>query len=185
MIDLSTPVSINAGQNALENEKMTSLGHLGTHFDVMDLVFPLEYTRRQGIVFNVQNKDEISVSDIDTSLIYKGMFITFYSGFIEVEPYGSKRYFSSHPYLSLDLIEVLLQREISIIGVDFAGIRRGKEHTPMDRYCADKGVFIIENLCNLGIILNGRNSSEFTANIYPVNFIGMSGLPCRVTAEVD
>ena len=26
------------------------------------------------------------------------------------------------------------------IGVDFAGVRRGKEHTPMDQYCADRGV---------------------------------------------
>ena len=43
--------------------------------------------------------------------------------------------------------------KISMIGVDFAGIRRGKEHTPKDQYCADRGVFVVENLCGLSRLL--------------------------------
>lgn len=77
-----------------------------------------------------------------------------------------------------------MDRHISIIGIDFAGVRRGKEHTSKDQYCADKGVFIIENLCHLGQLLVGdEKSAEFIANTYPMNFVEMTGLPCRVIAK--
>lgn len=62
--------------------------------------------------------------------------------------------------------------------------KRGVEHTPKDQYCADRGVFIIENLCNLGKLLNQKNAMNFMANTYPINFDGMTGLPCRVVAEI-
>ena len=75
-----------------------------------------------------------------------------------------------------------LQKNVSIIGVDFAGVRRGKEHTPMDQYCADHGVCIIENLCNLCSVL--KNGNAFIANIYPMNYAEMTGLPCRVVVDI-
>lgn len=84
--------------------------------------------------------------------------------------------------MSNELIDALLDKDISIIGVDFAGVRRGKEHTPKDQYCADRGVFIIENLCNLKAVLD--NGGYFQANTYPMNYAEMTGLPCRVVAEV-
>lgn len=52
----------------------------------------------------------------------------------------------------------------------------------MDQYCADHGVFIIENLCNLGSILT--NTNTFKANTYPMNYAKMTGLPCRVVADI-
>ena len=61
-------------------------------------------------------------------------------------------------------------------------MRRGAEHTPTDQYCADQGVFIIENLCNLNsVLVHGMN---FKAHTYPMNYAEMTGLPCRVVAEV-
>ena len=110
------------------------------------------------------------------------MFVAFYTGFIEKEGYGTKTYFTEHPQLSNELLEALLQKQVSIIGVDFAGVRRGKEHTLMDQHCADQGVFIIENLCNLGNVL--KNGGSFTAHTYPMNYAEMTGLPCRVVAEI-
>ena len=75
------------------------------------------------------------------------MFVCFYTGFIEEEGYETKKYFTEHPQLSNELLEALMQKKVSIVDVNFAGVRRGKEHTPMDQYCADHGAFIIENLC--------------------------------------
>ena len=86
--------------------------------------------------------------------------------------------------LALELIDKLLEQKISIIGIDFAGVRRGKEHIPKDQYCADKGVFIVENLCNLGKILRNEKQNYFIANTYPINFSDMTGLPCRVIGEI-
>ena len=90
-------------------------------------------------------------------------------------------YFAEHPQLADELIDRLLERGVSIIAVDCAGIRRGREHTPKDQLCADRGCFVIENLCSLRSL---ANAESFTVHTYPVNFTGVTGLPCRVIAEV-
>ncbi len=185
-IDITMKVTQEMTLGARENANNVLDGHLGTHFDVMNKEFPLDYLEREAIVFDV-SKDldrEIETKDIDIGKIESDMFIAFYSGFIEVEDYGTKKYFSEHPQLTDELIDALLDKGVSIIGVDFAGVRRGKEHTPKDQYCADRGVFIIENLCNLKEVLGSQKSMHFIANTYPVNFLGMTGLPCRVVAKV-
>ncbi len=183
-IDITLKITPRMVTDAQGNEKKALVGHLGTHFDVMNKEFPLEYTERKAIVFDVsgvKNRD-IDIIDVDLDEVDQDMFVAFYTGFIEEEGYGTKKYFKEHPQLSNELIEVLLKKKISIIGVDFAGVRRGKEHTPMDQHCADQGVFIIENLCNLKSILEIGN--VFVANTYPMNYAEMTGLPCRVVAEI-
>ena len=183
-IDITLKITPKMVTDAQGNEKKALVGHLGTHFDVMNKEFPLEYTQRNAIVFNVsrvKNRD-IDISDIDLDKVSSDMFVAFYTGFVEKESYGTKKYFTEHPQLSNKLIEALLHKKISIIGVDFAGVRRGKEHTPMDQHCADHGVFIIENLYNLKSLL--ENGDTFIANTYPMNYADMTGLPCRVVAEI-
>lgn len=184
LIDITLNITPQIVKDAQGNERTDLVGHLGTHFDVMDKEFPLTYTRRKGIVFDVSFvKDrDIGCADIDIGEVEPGMFVAFYTGYIEDVGYGSKTYFAEHPQLSDALIDLLLDNGVSIIGVDFAGIRRGKEHIPKDRYCADRGTFIIENLCNLKTVID--SGRRFTANTYPMRYTGVTGLPCRVIAEV-
>lgn len=165
------------------HESKAPVGHVGTHFDVMEQEFPLEYTERQGIVFDVRHvKDrDIDMADIDLDLVEAGMFVAFCSGMSGQEPYGTARYFKEHPTLSDALIEALAEKKISIIGIDFAGIKRGKEHIPKDRWCAERGVFVVENLVDLQALLPYR---RFLAATYPMNYAGLTGLPCRVIAKV-
>ena len=229
LIDITLKITPKMALDAQGNEKKALVGHLGTHFDVMDKEFPLEYTRRQGIVFDVSRAAkegrEIGLEDVglaagpsagtdasasvglsagaDASAsvelsasvgiaagrdaepaIREGMFVAFFTGFIEREGYGSKAYFREHPQLSKALIKELVRRKVSLIGVDFAGVRRGREHTPTDQYCADRGVFIIENLCALGEVAAASKDGRFTAHTYPMRYAEMTGLPCRVVAEV-
>ena len=181
LIDVTLKITPKMVKDAQGNEKKSLVGHLGTHFDVMNKEFPLEYTKRTALVFDVSKvtNREIDISDIDLTAVLSDMFVAFYTGFIEKEGYGGKVYFSEHPQLSNELIDALLEKKVSIIGVDFAGVRRGKEHTPKDQYCADHGVFIIENLCNLKTVVG-----MCIMNTYPMNYAEMTGLPCRVIAEV-
>lgn len=183
-IDITFCVTPQIADNAQKNEKRVLVGHLGTHFDVMDKEFPLDYTERKGIVFDVSTVKErdIDIFDIDMDSVEKNMFVAFYTGFIEEEGYGTEKYFHAHPQLSEGLIEMLLEKEISIIGVDFAGIRRGKEHPLKDKQCADRGTFVVENLCSLkkAVDMGGK----FLAHTYPMKYAGVSGLPCRVIAEI-
>ena len=182
--DLTLKVTPQTIKDAQGNEKKALSGHLGTHFDVMDKEFPLDYLQRKGICFDVSKiiDREIETEDIALHKVEEGMFVAFYSGFIEKEGYGTPVYFHEHPQLSKKLIEELVSRKIAIIGIDFAGVRRGKEHTPTDQYCADHDVFIVENLCSLKQITGQK---DLKINTYPLNYAGMSGLPCRVVAEYD
>lgn len=183
LIDITLRITPKMAMDAQGNEKRALAGHLGTHFDVMDKEFPLEYTRRKGIVFEmsgVKGRD-IDICDIDADKIEKDMFAAFCTGYIEEQGYGGKIYFSEHPQLSNELIDLLLEKGVSIIGVDFAGVRRGKEHTAKDQYCADRGVFVVENLCGLKAL---AGLDGITVHTYPMNYAGMTGLPCRVIAEI-
>lgn len=181
-IDLSLPLTSDMTKDANNNLKISLSGHLGTHFDVMNKVFPLEYTEREGIVFDISEiKDrEIEISDVDLSLVQRDYFVGFCSKYIEKYQYGTKEYFKDHPELSKELIDALLDKGISIIGIDFAGVRRSEEHTPTDQYCADNGVFIIENLVNLKELTD----KKVLFHTYPLNYVGASGLPCRVIADI-
>ena len=184
-IDITLKITPGMIRDAQGNERKTLSGHLGTHFDVMDKEFPLDDTEREGIVFDVSGVSgrDIDTGDIDLDRVRAGMFTAFFTGFQEKEGYGSRKYFTEHPQLSDELIDALLDRGVSLIGVDCAGVRRGKEHTPKDQYCADRGVFIIENLCNLKAVLEAGGNCRM--HTYPMSYAEMSGLPCRVIAEVQ
>ena len=184
LIDITLRVTQEMLGTAWENTAKSLVGHLGTHFDVMDREFPLEYTQRKAIVFDVSciKERDIAVADIDLSLVEAGMFVAFYTGFIETMAYGTPAYFKEHPQLSGELIDVLLEKKVSIIGIDCAAIRKGKEHVPADQRCADKDVFVIENLCHLDSVL--AVDKYFTARTFPMRIAGITGLPCRVVAEV-
>lgn len=183
-LDITLPVTPEMLGPAWENTAKSLVGHLGTHFDVMDKEFPLAYTRRKGVVFDVSavRGRDIEPSDIDLSLVEEAMFVALRTNFLAETKYGTPTYFKEHPQLSHALIDALLEKKVSIIGVDCAGIRRGKEHVPADQRCADQGVFVIENLYDLASLLAAGPC--FTANTYPMRVSRVTGLPCRVTAEV-
>ena len=109
-MDLTIKITPKMVTDAQGKEKKALVGHLGTHFDVMNKEIPLEYAERKGVVFDVSG---IKDRDID---------------------------------------------------------------------CADHGVFIVENLCSLHRIL--ENGENFLAHTYPMNYAEMTGLPCRVIAEI-
>ncbi|MBQ8994350.1 MAG: cyclase family protein [Oscillospiraceae bacterium] len=184
LYDVTLPITREILETAGKQEGKVFQGHLGTHFDVMNKDFPLSYCIRSAVLFDVTHvpsDSEISVSDIDIDLLKPDLFVGFVTGFIEKEGYGSRKYFKEHPQLSFELIDLLLQSGISLIGVDFAGVRRGKEHTPTDQRCADQGTFIIENLYGLGSV--PRTANSLKAYTFPMRYTGQSGLPCRVVLE--
>lgn len=179
--DLTASLTKENMDSAGLSDQLLKSGHLGTHFDVMNKRFPLEYLCRSGIAFHVIGirERDIDVADADLSLVRQGDFVLFHTGWIEAKGYGNKAYFHDHPQLSDALIDALLAKGISMIGIDAPGIRRGEEHTPKDQYCADHGVFVVENLCHLDSVRDRCRIYTF-----PLKIEGTSGLPCRVAAEL-
>lgn len=183
LIDITLRVTPKMVKDINGTERKSFSGHIGTHFDVMDKVFPIEYTRRVGKVFDVTwvGERDIDICDIDTNEIESGMFVAFNTGWIEEFDYGTPEYAHGHPQLTHTLIDYLIEKKISLIGIDAPGIRRSHEHTPADQKCADNNIFVIENLTGLSQLCN----KKAIINTYPMNFRDMSGLPCRVVAETE
>lgn len=184
LYDITLEITPDMIHTAGNNESKALSGHIGTHFDVMDRTFPLEYTRLNGVVFDCRSirKRVIEMSDVDMEKVKKGMAVLFCTDFIERVPYGERAYFREHPELSFALIDALLDKGVAIIGIDFCGIRRGKEHTPQDQRAADRGCFVVENLCNLSSLVGKK---KVMVNTYPLKVRGITGIPARVIAEAD
>lgn len=184
-IDLTVPVTAEMHREAAGNEAKASFGHLGTHFDVMDKTFSLELLRCPGVVFDVRGLEEITAGDFPLEAVAPGQFVQFFTGWMDRHRYGTGEYFTGHPVLAPELLDTLLERKVALIGIDSPGVRRGREHVAADQRCADRGVFIIENLTNLELLLGGASHRSFTVYTFPLSYEGMSGLPCRVVAQVD
>jgi kynurenine formamidase len=182
LTDVTLKISPEKARSAFGSGGNALPGHLGTHFDVMDKEFPLEYTRREGWFFDAGGIEhrEITEADVDLDRVKEGMFVGFHTGHIEKYGYGTEEYRRLQPEISPALIGALLESGISVIGVDFPGLRKGAEHTPMDQYCADRGVFVVENLWGLAPLCGKEG---LTVRTYPMNFAGLTGLPCRVVVE--
>lgn len=182
LIDITLRVTPKLAEDVQKHDIRLQAGHLGTHFDGMDREFPLEYARRRGYVFDVRpiRGREITSADVDLTKAGRDMFVGFCTGFLEEVGYGSEAYYARQPVLSTELMEALLERGVSIVGIDFPGVRSGEEHTPMDRHCADRGTFIVENLCGLERVAGREGITVYT---FPVNWAGVTGLPCRVLCE--
>ncbi len=73
LVDLTLPV--DAFHYEQGTQRMVSYGLGGTHFDVMDKEFPLEFTEREAVVFNVSTiaERDITESDVDLSLVKEGI----------------------------------------------------------------------------------------------------------------
>ena len=184
-IDITLPVTPKMLGPAWDNTDKSLTGHLGTHFDVMDREFPLDYTCRRGVAFDVSHvRDrDIGVEDVDLERVERDSFVALYTGYIREVAYGTADYFKYHPQLSHALIDALLDRGVSVIGLDCAGIRRAPEHVPADRRCARQGTFVVENLWGLDVLAATRR--PFTVHTYPMRITGITGLPCRVVAELE
>lgn len=165
---------------------VAQFGHIGTHFDIMDKTFHLDNTERTGKLFDVSHLKSraVEVADIDATGIHELDFVMFYTGCLKERGYGKPGYFTNHPELSNELITFLVSKKVSLIGIDAPGIRRSAEHPKVDQYCADNGIFVIENLANLDVVAEKAGSAAFLVHTYPVNYEGLSGLPCRVVAEI-
>ena len=168
------------------DKSLISFGHMGTHFDTMGKTFSLDYCECPGVIFDVSKFGErdIELADIDAEKISAGDFVLFHTATIDRYEYWSKDYSTHYPQLSWELIELLVAKKVHIIGIDARGLRKGSEHPKADEFCAGNGVFIVENLVNLGKLFDAVNGKNFTVHTYPLNLVGFSGIPCRVVAEI-
>lgn len=164
--------------------KMLESGHFGTHIDIhLQTEIPLEYMKNRAMMFDVSEiaDREVMPEDIDLSSIMAGDCIIFKTDRIKAYYYGTKEYFHEHPQLSEALIDALIDKEIHIIAIDTAGIRRGREHIVADRRCEENGIYVIENIHRLDDL---STAGPFQVYLMWLKLPGKTGLPCRIVAEI-
>jgi kynurenine formamidase len=183
LLDLS--LSIDRTAQSADDHPLRKLGHLGTHFDVMEKEFPLEYVKRRGRLVDIRTirSREVAVGDIPSG-IEPGDFVIFRTNYSTEIGYGSLVYNRTSAELSDAAVTHLLERKISLIGVDAAGIQSPAKHLAVDMRCAASDVFVVENLCNLARLSELAGNRAFTIYCAPLNMRGLTGLPCRVVADV-
>lgn len=123
-----------------------SFGHVGTHIDVMDYPQPeLKRFISRGYLIDTSGAANLEITIQDTGLlelpIEKGDSIIFRTGWLSTT-YGQgpvTNYFENHPFLSYEIINYLLEKQVNFIGMDLPAARQGKEHKEIDMYCANEG----------------------------------------------
>ncbi|MDR5761408.1 cyclase family protein [Caballeronia sp. LZ035] len=182
-IDMNDPV---VGKANMDQHSFMSAGHIGTHLDTyLQSPIPPEFCVRQGKVYDATR---FAGRDVDLSVLEgqpaeAGDFAIFHTGFLEKHRYGTREYFKDHPQLSWELIDHLIGAGVSFLGIDAAGVRRGDEHGVADRRAEEGGVYIIENLNNIGELARAAQDGDFRIFTGWTGLRGFSGLSCRVIAD--
>jgi kynurenine formamidase len=181
LLDLTLAIDRTA---AADDHPLRKLGHLGTHFDVLDKEFPLEYVKRTGRLIDISTiKDrEVVIEDLHAAISPED-FVIFRTNLAIDVGYGAPEYNRRSAELSDDAVGFLLDRNISLIGVDAASIQKPSKHLEVDHRCAERNVFVVENLCNLEKLAPIVGDRPFVVYCAPLNFRGLTGLPCRVVAD--
>lgn len=182
-IDMNDPV---VGKANMDQHSFMSAGHIGTHLDTyLQTPIPPEFCVRRGKVFDATAFEgcDVDISVLGDQSVEAGDFAIFHTGFLDKHGYGTREYFKDHPQLSWELINHLIEAGVSFMGIDAAGVRRGDEHGVADRRAEAGGVYIIENLANIGVLAQAAHDSDFKVFTGWTGLRGYSGLSCRVIAD--
>lgn len=163
-----------------------SSGHVGTHLDtLLHRPIPLDWMDRSARLVDARSFGaDIGLDVLAGVPVAAGDFVLFRTDHIRRHAYGETEYFRDHPQLDWPLVNHLIGKKVSFIGIDAAGLRRGREeHARVDRFCEENGAYVIENLTNLDA-LAARTDGPFAARLAWIAHGGLTGIPVKVVAEV-
>jgi len=170
--------------------------HVGTHVDAprhfisggktIDEL-PLDRFAGEGVVLNVSKDEpaEITVDDVESApgTVQADDIVLLYTGW--EDKYGTPEY-DPHPWLSEELAEWFVDREIKLLGVDnitpdIPGPHRpeGWLEFPVHRTLLGEGVLIAEHLRNLA----PRTGQRLDIQGFPVPIDSGDGAPARFVAK--
>ncbi len=151
------------------NDHYVSVGtHVGTHIDApIHMIadgktidqFPLDKFIGRGVYVKVENKtfDLEKLKNID---IREGDIVLFHTGMSDL--YGQSEYFDQSPEIPEEIAKYLVDKKISMIGVDMCSPDKPPFNTHKIFLGAD--VLIIENLTNLSEL----EDKEFKVHALPL-----------------
>jgi arylformamidase len=165
------------------NEKqLTITSHFSTHIDVPRHMldkgktlsdYPIESFIGKAILFDVRGQSKI---DINVDIIKPNDMVFFFTGHIAhlYEP----SYFENNPVISIETIQRLIEKKISLLGID--SFSPDNEPFLVHKQLFENDIPIVENVTHLEKI----PQQQFFCYIFPIHIKDGDGAPCRVVAQV-
>jgi kynurenine formamidase len=156
--------------------------HAGTHMDApMHLIshasgvaeIPLFRCFAKGVLLDVRGQSQIHKPNLLKGLL-AGKAVLLKTGMEAA--YGTDNYYDSHPIVSMELAELLVQEEIAFLGMDMPS--PDVPPFPVHKLLLAAGIPIVENMRGLD-----KLTGEFEVAAFPLN-IHAEASPVRAAARL-
>ncbi|PKM90966.1 MAG: cyclase [Firmicutes bacterium HGW-Firmicutes-12] len=140
--------------------------HTGTHVDSpMHLTkstsyiseYDLENFCGEACVLDVSEEEIIKYKDSYKEKLKNNSIVLLYTG--HEKKYGQKEYYTTHPVIDFSMAEFLVESNVKLIGMDTPS--PDKHPFLIHKYLFSKKMCLLENLCNLGLLLNENRIELF------------------------
>lgn len=173
-------------QDGYTNHQLSINMHSGTHIDgPMHLLdcekylneFPVETFIGEGCLLDVSQEKTIDYKVEYEQLIQQKQIVLLYTGCSQ--HYGLPQYYTDHPVLTLQFAEMLVRKQVKMIGLDFPS----PDQYPFEvhKHLFQNDILIIENLTNVEQLFH---TPSFEVIALPLLMKADSSL-ARVVARVE
>ncbi|OGO41900.1 MAG: cyclase [Chloroflexi bacterium RBG_16_58_14] len=176
--------SIEKGDNANTSEVTLSV-HTGTHVDAPDHFLgngktieqlPLDTLLGRAYVLHLPDVDQITAAVLERADIPpRTRRLLFKTRNSEYWAKGVKEFQTGFAGLTEDAAQLLVDRNVRLVGIDYLSIAPYKKSRPTHRLLLEAGVVIVEGL-DLSHVSQGR----YTITCLPLKLGGADGAPARV-----
>lgn len=172
-------------QDHYANHLLTVNMHAGTHLDgPMHLVdrtvymddLPIDTFIGEGCLIDVEGQAIVDYKPEYEQLIHEGQIVIIHTGYSRY--YGKSEYYSTHPVLTLEFAELLVRKQVKMIGLDTPS--PDYEPFAVHKCLLQQGILIIENLNRVEQLLDAE---AFDIVALPLR-IHADSSPARVIAKV-
>jgi kynurenine formamidase len=134
-----------------------------------------------GIVLDAKVSSNRSIMpDEDDESKWRGRAVLFRTGWDE--RWGTEGYWSPGPYLSEEMIHLLIRSKAVLVGVDFWNIDNTDDASrPAHTRLLASNILIVEHLCNLAAL----PQTGFSFYAVPLRIMKGASFPVRAFAEID
>ncbi len=179
------------GQRSLNNSRITTGIHCGTHMDAPFHFFengitidqvPLDVCVGKALMIDLRNVIVDGLIGVEHLKPHEAKMrelrrIVVHSGWSS--KWGAVEYFTHHPMFTPEAAQFLVDCGVRLVGVDFPSVDRPP--FPVHIVFLSKGLVIVENLTNLAAV----KKEIFDLVVLPLKLTGRDGSPVRAIALED
>ncbi len=153
-----TPVA-TVESDGFSNYLINTGMHVGTHVDGVAHFMPnsgfissvsLDTFYGEALLLDVQGAEVVTPLMWMDKLDFEGKIVLIHTG--HDKKWGSSSYFETHPVLSVDFAQWLINKGVKLVGIDMPS--PDKEPFEVHKLLLSKGVLLLENLTNLSQLID-------------------------------